>query len=91
MTKTEQTLVEIFNSIEDEGIKNAIINNLKHVAHLSTVATNHYAIAIALDTKSLSEFVGHKNTPYLAKFMKFLVKNDSVAIKDQVINIIEKI
>ena len=34
------------------------------------------------------EFVEHKNSKYLAEFMKFLAKTDDVIVKDKIIKII---
>ena len=91
MIQNEQTLVKTFNSIQDTQIQDAIIILLLNIATLSKVESNKDAIELALNTKSLTDFVGHSNSPYLAKFVKFLAKTDSVAVKDKVIEIIDAI
>jgi hypothetical protein len=91
MIKTEQKLIETFNSIDGDDVKNAIIEYIINVANLSKVEKNQASLAIAMDNKSLAQFVGHKNTPYLAEFMRFLAKTESVEIKNKIMNYIRNI
>jgi hypothetical protein len=90
MIQNEQTLVKTFNSIQDTQIQDAIIIFLSNIAILSKVESNKDAIELALNTKSLTDFVGHSNSPYLAKFVKFLVKTDDVETKDKVMQIVNQ-
>ena len=43
-----------------------------------------------LDNKHMIEFVGHKNSKYLAEFMNFLAKTDDVETKDKVMQIVNQ-
>ena len=66
-----------------------MLESIKIVAELSGDEKNQLQLELFLENKHMIEFVGHKNSKYLAEFMKFLAKTDSVAVKDKIIEIIE--
>ena len=90
MIQNEQTLVKTFNLIQDTQIQDAIIILLLNIANLSKVESNKDAIELALNTKSLTDFVGHSNSPYLAEFMKFLAKTDDMETKEKIMTAINQ-
>ena len=83
-TKIDQ-LVTYFNNIKNEQIQAQMLENIKIVAALSCDEKNQLQLDMFLDNKHMIEFVGHKNSKYLAEFMKFLAKTDDIATKDKVI------
>ncbi len=89
-TKIDQ-LVTYFSNIKTEQIQAQMLENIKIVAELSHDEKNKLQLEMFLDNKHMIEFVGHKNSKYLAKFIKFLAKTDSVAVKDKIIEIIDAI
>ena len=89
-TKIDQ-LVTYFSNIKTEQIQAQMLENIKIVAELSRDEKNQLQLELFLDNKHMIEFVGHKNSKYLAQFMKFLAKTDDVARKDKIIEIIDAI
>ena len=89
-TKIDQ-LVTYFNNIKTEQIQAQMLENIKIVAELSHDEKNQLQLEMFLDNKHMIEFVGHKNSKYLAEFMKFLAKTDSAEIKDKIINMVANI
>ena len=87
-TKIDQ-LVTYFSNIKTQQIQAQMLENIKIVAELSRDEKNQLQLEMFLDNKHMIEFVGHKNSKYLAEFMKFLAKTDSVTVKDKVIEIID--
>ena len=87
-TKIDQ-LVTYFSNIKTQQIQAQMLENIKIVAELSQDEKNQLQLEMFLDNKHMIEFVGHKNSKYLAEFMKFLAKTDSVTVKDKVIEIID--
>ncbi len=87
-TKIDQ-LVTYFSNIKTEQIQAQMLENIKIVAELSQDEKNQLQLDMFLDNKHMIEFIGHKNSKYLAEFMKFLAKTDSVTVKDKVIEIID--
>ena len=87
-TKIDQLVIH-FNNIKTEQIQAQMLENIKIVAELSCDEKNQLQLEMFLDNNHMIEFVGHKNSKYLAEFMKFLAKTDSVAVKDKIIEIIE--
>ncbi len=87
-TKIDQ-LVTYFNSIKTEQIQAQMLANIKIVAELSRDEKNQLQLEMFLDNKHMIEFVEHKNSKYLAEFMKFLAKTDDIITKDKVIEIIK--
>ncbi len=67
----DKTILNIFNSIQDEEVKIATINKLQLIADLSLVG-DAKALQIALSNQNMTQFVGHHNAKYLAKFMKLI-------------------
>ena len=88
-TKIEQ-LVAHFNNIKTQQIQAQMLENIKIVAELSRDEKNQLQLEMFLDNKHMIEFVGHKNSKYLAEFMKFLAKTDDVIAKDKIIKIINE-
>ena len=86
-TKIEQ-LVAHFNNIKTEQIQAQMLENIKIVAELSRDEKNQLQLEMFLDNKHMIEFVGHKNSKYLAQFMKFLAKTDDLSTKDKIIDLI---
>ena len=82
-TKIEQ-LVAHFNNIKTQQIQAQMLENIKIVAELSQDEKNQLQLDMFLDNKHMIEFIGHKNSKYLAEFMKFLAKTDDVMIKDKI-------
>ena len=66
-----------------------MLENIKIVAELSHDEKNQLQLEMFLDSKHMIEFVGHKNSKYLAEFMKFLAKTDDIITKDKIIEIIK--
>ena len=87
-TKNDQ-LVTYFSNIKTEQIQAQMLENIKIVAELSHDEKNQLQLEMFLNNKHMIEFVGHKNSKYLAQFMKFLAKTDDVATKDKIIEIIK--
>ena len=87
-TKIDQ-LVMHFNNIKTEQIQAQMLENIKIVAELSRDEKNQLQLELFLDNKHMIEFVGHKNSKYLAQFMKFLAKTDDLSTKDKIIEIIK--
>jgi hypothetical protein len=87
ITKIEQLIMH-FNSIKTEQIQAQMLANIKIVAELSRDEKNQLQLEMFLDNKQMIEFVGHKNSKYLAEFMKFLAKTDDVATKEKIIDLI---
>ena len=87
-TKIDQ-LVTYFNNIKTEQIQAQMLENIKIVAELSHDEKNQLQLEMFLDNKHMIEFVGHKNSKYLAEFMKFLAKTDDIITKDKIIEIIK--
>ena len=88
-TKIDQ-LVTYFNNIKTEQIQAQMLENIKIVAELSCDEKNQLQLEMFLDNKHMIEFVGHKNSKYLAEFMKFLAKTDDVARKDKIMQIVNQ-
>ena len=88
-TKIDQ-LVTYFNNIKTKQIKAQMLENIKIVAELSHDEKNQLQLQLFLDNKHMIEFVGHKNSKYLAEFMKFLAKTDDVARKDKIMQIVNQ-
>ncbi len=87
-TKIDQ-LVTYFNNIKTEQIQAQMLENIKIVAELSRDEKNQLQLEMFLDNKHMIEFVGHKNSKYLAQFMKFLAKTDSKEIKEKIMELIQ--
>ena len=87
-TQQNQSIDLIIKSITDESIKNAIVVYLQHVADITKDNKNNPALEILLDHNHMIDFVGNKNSKYLAEFMKFLAITDSIAIKDKIMELI---
>ena len=83
-TKIDQ-LVTYFSNIKTQQIQAQMLENIKIVAELSHDEKNQLQLEMFLDNKHMIEFVGHKNSKYLAQFMKFLAKTDDLATKDKII------
>ncbi len=90
MTATINQLITYFSDIKTEQIKAQMLENIKIVAELSRDEKNQLQLEMFLDNKHMIEFVGHKNSKYLAEFMKFLAKTDDVIAKDKIIKIINE-
>ena len=88
-TKIDQ-LVTYFNNIKTEQIQIQILENIKIVAELSHDEKNQLQLELFLDNKHMIEFIGHKNSKYLAEFMKFLAKTDDVETKDKIMQIVNQ-
>ena len=88
-TKIDQ-LVTYFNNIKTEQIQTQILENIKIVAELSHDEKNQLQLELFLDNKHMIEFIGHKNSKYLAEFMKFLAKTDDVETKDKIMQIVNQ-
>ena len=88
-TKIDQ-LVTYFNNIKTEQIQAQMLENIKIVAELSCDEKNQLQLEMFLDNNHMIEFVGHKNSKYLAQFMNFLSKTDDVATKDKVMQIVNQ-
>ena len=88
-TKIDQ-LVTYFNNIKTEQIQAQMLENIKIVAELSRDEKNQLQLEMFLDNKHMIEFVGHKNSKYLAEFMKFVAKTDDMATKDKIIAMINE-
>ena len=88
-TKIDQ-LVTYFNNIKTEQIQAQMLENIKIVAELSCDEKNQLQLEMFLGNKHMIEFVGHKNSKYLAEFMKFLSKTDDVARKDKIMQIVNQ-
>ena len=91
MTAKIDQLVTYFSNIKTEQIQAQMLENIKIVAELSQDEKNQSQIELFLDNNHMIEFVGHKNSKYLAEFMNFLAKTDSVEIKDKIINMVANI
>ena len=89
MAKKIDQLISNFNNIKTEQIQAQMLENIKIVAELSCDEKNQLQLEMFLDNKHMIEFVGHKNSKYLAEFMKFLAKTDDIITKDKVIEIIK--
>ena len=89
-TKIDQ-LVTYFSNIKTQQIQAQMLENIKIVAELSRDEKNQLQLEMFLDNKHMIEFVGHKNSKYLAEFMKFLAKTDDIKIKDKIIETIKAI
>ena len=83
-------LVTNFNNIKTEQIQAQMVENIKIVAELSHDEKNQLQLEMFLDSKHMIEFVGHKNSKYLAQFMKFLAKTDDVMAKEKVMQIVNQ-
>lgn len=90
MTTTIDQLVTYFGNIKTEQIQAQMLENIKIVAELSRDEKNQLQLEMFLDNKHMIEFVGHKNSKYLAEFMKFLAKTDDMATKDKIIAMINE-
>ena len=90
MTAKIDQLVTYFNNIKTEQIQAQMLENIKIVAELSRDEKNQLQLKMFLDNKHMIEFVGHKNSKYLAEFMKFLAKTDDVARKDKIMQIVNQ-
>ena len=88
-TKIDQ-LVTYFSNIKTEQIQAQMLENIKIVAELSHDEKNQLQLEMFLDNKHMIEFVGHKNSKYLAQFMKFLAKTDDFATKDRIMQIVNQ-
>ena len=86
-TKIDQ-LIAHFNNIKTEQIQAQMLENIKIVSELSQDEKNQLQLELFLDNKHMIEFVGHKNSKYLAQFMKFLAKTDDLSTKDKIIDLI---
>ena len=84
MTTTIDQLITYFSNIKTERIQAQMLENIKIVAELSCDEKNQLQLEMFLDNKHMIEFIGHKNSKYLAEFMKFLAKTDDVMIKDKI-------
>ncbi len=90
MNATINQLITYFSDIKTEQIQAQMLENIKIVAELSRDEKNQLQLEMFLDNKHMIEFVGHKNSKYLAEFMKFLAKTDDVIAKDKIIKIINE-
>ena len=88
-TKIDQ-LVTYFSNIKTEQIQAQMLENIKIVAELSQDEKNQLQLKMFLDNKHMIEFVGHKNSKYLAEFMNFLAKTDDLATKNKIIAMIKE-
>ena len=86
-TKIDQ-LITYFSNIKTEQIQAQMLENIKIVSELSQDEKNQLQLELFLDNKHMIEFVGHKNSKYLAQFMKFLAKTDDLSTKDKIIDLI---
>ena len=83
-TKIDQ-LITYFSNIKTEQIQAQMLENIKIVSELSQDEKNQLQLELFLDNKHMIEFVGHKNSKYLAQFMKFLAKTDDLSTKDKML------
>ena len=89
-TKIDQLVIH-FNNIKTEQIQAQMLENIKIVAELSCDEKNQLQLEMFLGNKHMIEFVGHKNSKYLAEFMKFLSKTDSTDIKEKIMDLIQNL
>jgi len=90
MTAKIDQLVTYFSNIKTEQIQAQMLENIKIVAELSHDEKNQLQLEMFLDNKHMIEFIGHKNSKYLAQFMKFLAKTDDVEAKEKVMQIVNQ-
>ena len=80
-----------FKSFKTEDERQKVLNFLSKIAELKKDSKNDFIVDQMINDKALSDYVGHKNVPYLARFLKAIASTESIALKDKMIELIEGI
>ena len=82
-----------FSSIDDSEIREDLINFFEKIYKLSKDSKNKQKIKLTLEDKKTLKKICNKteeeNLPYVAAFSKYINKIDSIALKDQAIEMVK--
>lgn len=92
-TEQMRKLSLYFSSIDDTEIRENLINFFEKVYKLSEDSQNKQKIKLTLEDKKTLKKICDKteeeNLPYVAAFLKYIGKIDSIALKDQAIEMVK--